>query len=802
MSKLRNNIELMFGRFTGLIFDHRYKTILAMILLVLFFIIQLPKTTIDTSTEGFIHKDSPILKNYDEFRRQFGRDELIIIALNPKEVFDFKFLKTLKSIHGELHEKVPYVKDITSLINARNTIGRGDSIIVEDLLKEFPKNREDLEKMKKTVLANPLYRNLVISEDSSFTTIVIKTQNFTSTENSDDEDLDIGDEFSDEIEKVDNSQINYLSVSENSEVIDAVYSVIAKYRSEDLPIYVAGSSATIHMLKTSMMGDMRKFFLLAIAFIVVFLFLMFRRVSGIFLPLVVVILSLLSTLGAMAFFGTPLKLPTQILPSFILAVGVGDSVHVLVIFFRRFAKSGDKKEAICYALSHSGLAILMTSMTTAGGLLSFSTAEIAPVADLGVYAAFGVSIALIYTVILLPALIAALPLKSLKDKKAKESKLVDRFINFCGGFSTEKPYTVLMIAALLLSFAFVGITKVEFHHNVLGWFPKDSEIRVATEKIDKELKGTVTMEVIIDSGKENGFYNPDLLNRLEKSVKFVENIEDKDVTTGKAWAVTSLLKEINKALNEGKQEHYVVPKTRGAIANEFLMFESSASDDREDFIDSQYRKARFSMRVPFKDVIAYVNYIETVNKHLNKQYPDAKIILTGSLVLMSQTLFAAINSMAKSYVYAAIIITILMIILIGKLRIGLLSMIPNLFPIVFIIGMMGWFNMDMDLFTMLVGSIALGLAVDDTIHFLHNFRRYYEESGNPKDAVMRTLNTAGRAMIVTTSVLSVGFYIFMFASMNNYFNFGILTGSTIILALLSDFFIAPALMVIVNKDNR
>ncbi len=140
-----------------------------------------------------------------------------------------------------------------------------------------------------------------------------------------------------------------------------------------------------------------------------------------------------------------------------------------------------------------------------------------------------------------------------------------------------------------------------------------------------------------------------------------------------------------------------------------------------------------------------------------------------------------------------------MVLLIGRFRIGLLSMIPNLFPIVFMIGIMGWFNMDMDLFTMLVGSIALGLAVDDTIHFLHNFRRYFEENGDAKDAVMRTLNTAGRAMIVTTCVLSMGFYIFMFASMNNYFNFGVLTGSAIVLALLSDFFIAPALMVLVNR---
>ncbi|MCI5223222.1 MAG: hypothetical protein D3924_11240, partial [Candidatus Electrothrix sp. AR4] len=133
---------------------------------------------------------------------------------------------------------------------------------------------------------------------------------------------------------------------------------------------------------------------------------------------------------------------------------------------------------------------------------------------------------------------------------------------------------------------------------------------------------------------------------------------------------------------------------------------------------------------------------------------------------------------------------------------GMLSMIPNLFPIFLTLGIMGWFQVPMDLFTMLVGSISIGLAVDDTIHFMHNFRRYFEKTGDAVEAVMHTLHTAGRAMLITSCVLSIGFFIFMFASMNNLFNFGWLTGFTIITALLSDYFIAPALMVLVNKSDH
>ena len=169
--------------------------------------------------------------------------------------------------------------------------------------------------------------------------------------------------------------------------------------------------------------------------------------------------------------------------------------------------------------------------------------------------------------------------------------------------------------------------------------------------------------------------------------------------------------------------------------------------------------------------------------------------------IMAQVLTASIHSMLKSYAYALVIITFLMIVLIGRIKIGLFSMIPNIFPIILMLGLMGWAGLPMDLFCMMVGSIAIGLAVDDTIHFMHNFRRYFEHFGDAKKAVHETLHTTGRAMLVTTCVLSIGFFTFMFSEMNNLFNFGLLTGFTLIMALLADYFIAPALMILVNRKE-
>ena len=371
MKDIRKRIELWFGAAARMLYHHRLKTLLIMVVWIVVLVSQLPKITIDTSTEGFLHEDDQTLIDYNAFRDQFGRDEMIIIAIKPPDVFDPVFLEKLRALHEELEENVPYMDDITSLINARNTRGEEDELIVEDLLEEWPETPEAVAQVKQRALENPMYVNTMISEDATFTTIVIKTQSYSSFETG-----------------TDSAEPVYLTDAENSQVVETVRNIVKKYKGEDFQTWIAGSPVVVHFLKRSMIKDIQRFMALAIGMIALSLFLMFRRITGVLLPLLIVILTLLSTIGLMAATGTPIKLPTQILPSFLLAVGVGAAVHILAMFYHHLRQSGDKEEAIGYAVGHSGLAVVMTSLTTAGGLFSFSTADVAPVADLGVFATF------------------------------------------------------------------------------------------------------------------------------------------------------------------------------------------------------------------------------------------------------------------------------------------------------------------------------------------------------------------------------------------------------------------------------
>ena len=254
--------------------------------------------------EGFLHENDPAMLAYNAFRDQFGRDEVILVALQPPDVFTLPFLQTLASLHSELEENVPYIDDITSLTNARNTRGEKDDLIVEDLLENWPATENEMAVLRQRVLSNPVYRNTLISEDGRFTTIIIRTHSHSSIG----QETDILEGFADDVQdhQPDPAAAEkrpgpmYLTDQENSEVVFAVQQVVGRYRSGDLPIWVAGSPVVTHFLKQSMMGDMRKFVVLATVTVAIVLFVMFRRISGVVLPLVVVFLSLLNTIGLMA----------------------------------------------------------------------------------------------------------------------------------------------------------------------------------------------------------------------------------------------------------------------------------------------------------------------------------------------------------------------------------------------------------------------------------------------------------------------------------------------------------------------
>lgn len=760
---------------------------------------QLPKTTVDTTTEGFLHESDPTRITYDAFRAQFGRDEKLVVAIQTDDVFSEKNLQRLKALHEELSKEVPFLNDITSLVNARNTRGSADALIVEDLMQTWPQDEVARAQLKKLALANPMYENILVSSDATMAVIIMESQIY-SAQTSEESLESLLEDFD---APQASEKRKFLTDKENSHMVAAVQAIVERHRAQDFELFFAGSPTVTAFLKSSMMKDMAKFNGLIVLTIVIFLSLLFKRASGVVLPLVAVILAIASTLGLMALTHTPIKTITQILPSFLLAVGVGASVHVLAIFYKKLDATGDKVAALAYTLRHSGVAIMMTSLTTAAGLASFSFSQVAPVADLGMFASTGVMISLLYTLVLLPTLLMIVPtrVKHVKAQKVHHDWM-DVLLHRVALFSHTYARSIVIVSVLFMLLVVGLATQIRYSHNPLMWFKPDHSVRQATERIDAKMQGSISLELIIDTHKTNGLYDYEMLKSIEALSSFARTLESDAYFVGKSISVVDIIKEIHKALNENKDAFYAIPQDAKLIAQEILLFENSGSDDLEDVVDSQFSKARITMKVPWIEAFAYHDLLDTLHAYVDAQFQEGvSVTMTGMIPLLAETISAAITSSGESYMLAFGVIALMMMVLLSSVLLGLISMLPNVFPVVFTLAVMVVFDLPLDLFTMLIGSIVIGIAVDDNIHFMHNFRRHYLEHGDAKAAIDYTLLGTGRAMTVTTIVLSIGFFVYMFASMNNLFSFGLLTGLALVVALLADIILAPALMTLYYKKG-
>ncbi|MCW8887877.1 MAG: MMPL family transporter, partial [Gammaproteobacteria bacterium] len=517
VNRIRQNLETGMGRLAGLIYRNPWAMLLVILLLFAAMASGVRNITIDTSTEGFLHDDDPILLTYDKFREQFGRDEMVQLTIVSENIFSEPFMSKLKELHNEIKRDVPHLNDINSLINARSTTGSDGELRVDELLSDdvWPQTPEQWQQIRRVAEANSTYTNLLLSEDSKITTIAIKTNVYADEESqSTDALLEGGDDlFADDAGMSESEPVvrEFITDKENGEMAKAIIDIVERYRADDFQIYLAGSPMVTATLKVEMMSNMKRFVISGIVIIALILFLLYRRVSGVVLPLLTVALSIVSTVGLMGHAGIAIKLPTQILPSFLLAVGVGASVHLLAIFYRQLQSSvsaehprGDAGEAITYAAGHSGLAIMMTSITTASGLASFAGSGVAPVSDLGYVASAGVMISFFFVMFMTPALISVFKIGALHEHSESGAHIkvsrLDQLLSWIATFSIDHSGKVIIVSLLVLMISFVGVSKVQFSHNPVKWLAVDDPSRIATNFVNDNMKGASSAEVVIDTG--------------------------------------------------------------------------------------------------------------------------------------------------------------------------------------------------------------------------------------------------------------------------------------------------------------
>jgi uncharacterized protein len=524
--------------------------------------------------------------------------------------------------------------------------------------------------------------------------------------------------------------------------------------------------------------------------ILIAILLLFRSMRALALPMAVVSVTSVLVAGLMVVFGLKITIVHTIVFPMVLGIGVASSVHVITRAMNLRRAGSGPGEAAQQSLASLLAPCFFTMATTVAGLLSLLTASLAPVRELGGLGASGAALSFLLTFAFGPWLLPLLPNPQLQGGSLERMWLSwDRMLGRLGEAVQRHAGFVSLGAVLLLLLSLLGLFRLDVGSNPLNYFTEDEPVRVALEFVEEKLTGTTSLEILIDTGKSGGMKDPAVLSSMVTVQEYLGALEG----IGSTLSLADFVIELRSAFHGGVDHEARVPDSRAEVAQLLVMLDDSSS--LEQWVDFDFQRGRINATLRMGDADELVKEVAGVEALLAQEFrAPVRAYATGMSKLISKMESYLLNSQIRSLCLAFVTVLVCMILALGNLRLGLFSMIPNLLPIGMSLGLMGWFGMTLDPGTAMTGAVALGLVVDDTVHFLHHLRSRLLVGDVLSAAIASTLRETGRAIAMTSIVLVAGFWLMCLASFVPNIQFGFLCGLAIALALLANLIVLPAVL--------
>ena len=714
----------------------------------------------NNSFDIWLDADDPTYRTYMDYRDQFESEEFIVVAFRDDNIFTPENLDSIRRLARAM-EQVEGVDSVLSLVDAEDFVAEGDALEVRPLVgDETPQQPGALAEIRRKALTNPLLLDNLVSKDGTATAIY-------GTVN--DRDVALRRKIHEEMKAL---------------VEDETQRTGNRY-------YLSGNPVLDSEFERISQQDNVTFSVVTTIVIIVALYLLYRSVTGIVLPVLVVVLATVWTVGLYGLMGNTLNMMSTMLPAVILAISVADAVHLLCQYNdESLSGARDRGQALIETLAKVGRPCLFTSLTTAIGFASFSVSRIGPVRLQGIYTALGILIAFFLTVTLLPAILSLVPMPRIGHRLREGGDWIARGLDAALRVVFRFPGTILVVSLVILVLSVAGMWQLKRETNAIEFLKKSNELRVALEFIEENLTGVFTLEVVI-RGPEGSMNDPATLRKVQ-DVRKVLN-DQPEVT--KTLHMNDLVMETNRAMNGGDWRHYKLPESRKTVAEYLLLYEMSGGEELETLVSPDASTARLSVRSIVMPAERAKALVETLEAELEDRFQaPLHAHVTGVIPVWVQVDTYLLSSQIRSFSIAAVGIFIMMCLLMGSVRLGLLSMVPNLLPVIVTMGIMGWAGIRLDTATIMITSVALGIAVDDTIHFLARFKRVMALSGDYEEATRQTLTGVGRAIVFTSFILFCGFISLTLGHFKPTIYFGFLTSITMVAALIGDLFLLPVLL--------
>lgn len=758
----------MLARYSNWIIQH-HKLVVFLTLLFVFTIGSGVKNLTTTSDfRVYFSQDNPQLVAYEKLEETYGKQDSLVFLVRPgnKNIFS----KESISLTWYLTEKawdLPYAERVNSLTNYQHTVVKGDDLTTDYLLEDLSTlSNEKIHFIKRVVLNEPTLLNFLTNKQGTMTAIQVR--------------LNL---------PVEKSKANTEIVAAARSLRD---SLSAKY--PDIDIKLGGSSAAGVTLGEAVERDINTLVLYSYLVIIILLVLLLRSIRGMLVTILLVSFSVIITMGIYGWFDYVMTPVAGWVPSIIMTIAVADSVHILISYFHSLRHGTNRNDALRESLRINLNPVFVTSITTMIGVLCLNYSDSPPYRDLGNMVALGVMIAFVLSMTFLPAVLSWFNIgKSHKDRGT--NVWMDNFANWIILHRKKLLITLSLFTVTIISYVNNNKLTEEWHE----YFDETFELRQTIETINNNLSGVHYMRYLIDSGGEQGIHEPDYLNTLEKFTNWFREQDNVAYVT----SLADISKRLNKNLHQDHDEYYRIPENRQLAAQLFLLYEVGLP--RELNLDNLVNLDRSSTLVTVIVHKTDSEFLLDLDRRAQQWLKQNAAQYTSTEATGLDMVFAHINhrnirSLLKGTFVALILISFVLIIALQSVRLGLISLVPNLVPALLAYGTWGIFIGKIDLSASIVICMSLGIVVDDTVHFLSKYLRARREKNYTVNEGMRyAFNTVGVALMITTAVLVSGFLVLAASHLSPTWVSGLLLAMTLSYALLTDFFLLPPLLSVLDS---
>jgi len=809
------------------IIDKPYLSLIFVLSLIIFFSFSIPNFKMDASADSLVLENDQALKYHRATSARYGTEDFVVITFKPfKGIYNKNSLSILDNLSQDIKFSIDNVSNVLTILDV--PLLDSPQIGFSDLGSEQRTLRTegvDLDLVKKEFLTSPLYKNLLMSSDSTTTVLVVyfskdsKYFDLLNKRNSLREirlqrELSLNEQNLLKTYEIDFKDYSAKYALKEKENIKKIRQVVSKYKG-DASMFLGGVPMITSDMTDFIAQDIKKFGVGVFIFLVLILFLIFRSTRWIIIPLFGCIASVIFVSGLSGYIDWRITVISSNFAAILLIITMSMTIHLAVRFreLKSKNKGQDNKSIVKEAVHYMFVPCVYTSLTTIVAFASLVVSGIRPVIDFGHMMTLGITSAFIITFIVFPTVLIILPNENVKEK----NDLTRNITNSFASFSTKNYVKIILIALLVFIISAVGISKIKVENRFIDYFHSDTEIYQGMLEIDKKLGGTTPFDIIIDKPikEDNEESNFDLdedfddlsellgdkeeikgywlTNPKFKEIEKIHNFLESQPETGKVLSIATLYK-LATSLNENEPlSDLQVGAIKDSLSNDVkkVLLDPYLSENEE--------QTRITLRVIDSDKnLNRKEFIQRVENYLSEEmgYARERFNTTNMLVLYNNMLQSLFSSQIQTIGFVFISIMFMFVVLFRSFYLAILAIIPNVLPATLVLGFMGLKSIPLDLMTITIAAISVGIAVDNTIHYIIRFKREFSQNKNYSKTVEICHGSIGKAMYYTSSIIVIGFSILSLSNFIPTIYFGLLTGLAMLAALIASLTLLPALLII------